>query len=318
MTWLHLLAGLALGVAALIFGFKLLSGGLGTAGAVRLRRFMTRFAGRPWQGVLVGTAVAAALHSSSVTTILVVGLVDAGALSLVQAVPLIMGANIGTTLTTQLLATPLPNGGWVLALAGAWLAASMGGRGRRTWGQALAGLGLIFLALEVLDHALAPLADAPWFAPAMARFAERPWMGVLAGAVLTTLVLSSTVTVGLLQRLAAQGLMPLPAALPVLFGDNIGTTTDTLLAGLTAGREGRAAALAHLLFNLAGAAVFMALVPLLAAAAAALSADPARQIAHAHTLFNVANTLLLLPFSGALARAAAGLAGGRGGPRQGR
>lgn len=299
-AWLHLFTGLILGLSVLILGFKLLSGGLHDAGGAGFRILLARFAGRPWQGVLVGTAVAAMLHSSSVTTILIVGLVDAGTLSLSQAVPLIMGANVGTTMTAQLLATPLPSLGWVLGLAGAAMLALPRSGG---WGEAAAGAGLIVLALDVLDHALSPLAGAPWFADAMARFAARPWMGVLAGAILTTIVLSSSVTVGLLQRLSAQGLIPLSAALPVMYGDNIGTTTDTLLAGLAAGREGRAAALSHLLFNLAGTAVFLGFTPALLALVEALGGDAARQVAHAHTLFNIGNVLLLLPFHRLLARA---------------
>lgn len=315
--------GLILGCAGLIYGFQLLTGGLREAGGKRWLDTLQGAADRPWRAVLAGAAVTAMIHSSSVTTIVLVGCVDAGALPLRQAIPVMMGANIGTTVTAHLLASS-PAGaasawpGLALAVSGlaAWTAAAAA---RRPAGcaRALAGIGLLVLALESLGLALAPLGREPWFTAAMARLGHNPWLGILAGTVLTSVVMSSGVTIGLLQRLAAQGLITPAGALPVLFGDNIGTCTDTLLASLAGGRQARAAALAHLLFNITGTLVMLPALPWLPGFLARLTPAPERQIAVAHTLFNVATTLLLLPVAGSLAAVAALLAGAgrRGNPR---
>lgn len=337
MPWF--LLGVPLGISGLVLGLSALSRGARLGGR-RLGGFWRSLSVRPWQGVLLGAVLTALIHSSSAFTIALVALAEAGIVSLRQAVPLVMGANIGTTVTNQFLAaamgTPhLAGVGWYLAAGGAgvWSAGlalrSPASRAsellRRVpsgdrvvrMGEALGGLGMILLALEVLGRALAPLGAAPWFAGLMERLAVSPLSGVAAGIVLTSIVLSSTVTIALLQRLAAEGLIGLPAALTVLLGDNIGTTTDTLLASAAAGRAGRAVACAHLLFNLGSALVFLPLAPVLARLLPLLDANPARQIAHAHTLFNVATAVVLLPFHGALARASEWLAGLLSRPRQG-
>lgn len=300
----------------------MLSAGLGRAGP-RLRPWFLRVAGTPWRAAAAGAILAAALHSSSATTILLVGLVGSGALPLTLGVAAAMGANVGTTVTAQWLALTAGGGAWplwglaALAWAGWTARARWGPGGRRragagaAAGQALLGAGAILAGLDTLGRSLAPLAGAPWFGEATRRFAAEPWLGVLAGAVLTACVLSSTVTIGLLQALATQGLISLPAALPVLYGDNIGTTSDTLLASMAAGREGRALALAHLLFNLLGAVLFLLLHPLVVSLVEAMAADPARQIAHAHTLLNLTTAMVLLPFAEGLASLARRLAGAR-------
>ncbi len=319
------LVGVPLGIAGLVLGLSALSRGLARLHSRRFDRLWRGLSARPWQGVLISAALTALTHSSSAFTISLVALAEAGVISVRQAVPLVMGANVGTTVTSQLLAasvrTPHLSGlGWALAITGVgvWavglcpqrLPPEASNRPGSTawWGETLGGLGLILLGLEVLGRALAPLGDMPWFTRAVEHLAQSPLSGIGAGAVLTSIVLSSTVTIAILQRLAAEGLIGLPAALPVLFGDNIGTTTDTLLVSAAAGRAGRAVAVAHLLFNLAGTVIFLPLVPAFTRLLFLLDADPARQIAHAHTLFNVASAALLLPFHGALARASEWLA----------
>lgn len=305
--------GALLGLLGLVWGFRSLSAGLRGMAGGRLEAALRGAGASPWRGFAAGAAVTALVHSSSVTTIFLVGCVDAGVVPLARAVPMIMGANLGTTVTAHLLAGAggAPAVAWTgAALAALGLGAAAAPR-RAAPGpaRALLGAGLLLLALEALGRSLAPLSGQPFFAALLEAVAERPLLGVLVGALLTAAVLSSGVTIGLLQRLVAAGLVPLPAALPVLFGDNIGTTADTLLAGAAGGREARAAALAHLLFNLAGTVVLLPLAPLLAAPLAALVADPARQVAVAHTLFNAAIALALLPASGALAAASRFLAG---------
>lgn len=312
-----ILVGLVLGGAGLIYGFRLLTAGLQEAGGERWLSALRGAAARPWRGVLAGAAATAMVQSSSVTTIVLVGCVDAGVLTLRQAIPVLMGANIGTTVTAHLLASA-PAGAastWPgLALGAAALAAwtAAAAARRQTWcarARVLAGAALLVLALESLGLALAPLGRTPLFTAAMERLSQSPLLGVLAGAILTSLVMSSAVTIGLLQRLASQGLIPLAGALPVLFGDNIGTCTDTLLASLAGGRQARAAALAHLIFNIAGTLALLPALYWLPGFLVALTPDPERQIAVAHTLFNVSTTLLLLPAAGSLAAVAARLAG---------
>lgn len=311
MAWLPAFLG---GLAGLLWGFRLLSAGLGAAAGGRLAAAL-RWAGRGrLRALLAGATVTAAVQSSSLTTIFLVSCVDAGLLSVEEAAPLVMGANVGTTVTAHLLATAaglpaLPVAGAALVASGVATVALRRRAPVPAAGRALTGAGLLLLALEALGRGLAPLAGAPWFAGLLEAVGERPLLGVLAGVVLTAAVLSSGITVGLLQQLAASGLISLRGALPVLFGDDIGTTADTLLAGLAGGRQARAAALVHLLFNLAQTALFLPAVPWVAARLSALPAGPARQIAVAHSLFNAATALLLLPLSSRLARVARRLAG---------
>ncbi|MBE3591041.1 MAG: Na/Pi cotransporter family protein [Firmicutes bacterium] len=303
-------AALGAGLAALLFGMKTAAAGLSQLAAGRLAAALQRAARRPWPAFFAGAAVTAAVQSSSVVTILLVGLADAGLLDLSAAACLVLGANVGTTLTAHLLAFgPGPAAGWLLLAAGLPLARRPRHRGA---GRAAAGMGMVILGLHAMEGALAPLGRRPAFAAALAGVAGSPLLGLAAGALMTTLVLSSAVTIGVLQKLVAQGLLSLRAALPVLYGDNVGTTTDTLLASLAAGSAGRRLAVFHLLFNMAGALLFLALTPWVAGWVAALSSSPERQVALAHTLFNAVNAVLWLPARGWLLRAAAALVPGTG------
>jgi phosphate:Na+ symporter len=293
--WLRMAAGLA----ALMGGLQLASRALRGAGSARMRGWLERAAGHPLGGVATGLVATVLIQSSSITTIATVGLVDAGALSLEQAAGLIVGANVGTTLAAHVLAWRpgpwLPYGLALLAAPAALLPGRTGRLGRGALGAAL-----VLVGLAWIDGAAARLGGEPWFAAAMIALAVNPWLGLGVGAVLTTVVLSSTLTVGVLQRLAAQGLVPMGAALPILFGSNIGTTTDTVLASVGTCRDAQRAAAFHVLFNVAGALLFVAALPAALAAVRASAADAARQVANAHTLFNVVTAALVLPFRGRL------------------
>lgn len=300
---------LVAGLAALLFGMKTATAGLARLAAGRLAAAVQRAGRRPWLAFLVGAAVTAAVQSSSVVTILLVGLADAGLLDLSAAACLVLGANVGTTLTAHLLAFGLgTEAGWLLVAAGLPMCSRPRWRGG---GLAAAGMGLVILGLKWMEGALAPLGQHPAFSAALAGLARSPLLGVAAGAAMTTVVLSSAVTIGILQKLVAGGLLPLSAALPVLYGDNVGTTTDTLLASLAAGRAGRRLAVFHLLFNVAGAILFLGLTPWVAGWVVSWSAVPERQVALAHTLFNVTNAALWLPARGWLLAAATRVVPGR-------
>jgi phosphate:Na+ symporter len=293
-AWLQGAAGLAL----LVAGMRVAGLGLREQ-SERLRRGLGRLMGRPLPAALTAAVATALIHSSSASTMAIVGLVHAGALDLDTAAAAIIGANVGTTLPVQLLSWRPGPVIWLPVVAAGCALLPLGG-GRRAWGAGLAGFGCLMGGLALLDAAVAPVAAQPWFAGSLLLLGQRPWAALAAGVVLATLALSSSVTLGVLQGLAAQGLLPLRAALPVVLGANVGTTTDTLLVSLGTGRDGRRAALFHLLFNLVGALGFFALGGPFAALVAASSDSPARQLANAHLLFNLGTALCLYPARGRL------------------
>ncbi len=254
-----------------------------------VKRALARLMGRPLPAALTAALGTALIHSSSISTMAIVALVQAGALDLDTAAAAVIGANVGTTLPVQLLTWRPGPAIWLpLVATGAALLLRRDDRSR-AWGGALAGSACLLGGLGLLDLAAAPLAHSPWFGASMLLLAQHPWAGLGAGALLATVVLSSSVTLGVLQGLAHQGLMPLAAALPVVIGANVGTTTDTLLVSLGTGRDGRRTALFHLLFNLAGALAFM---PLRHTVLAML---PTAGVTTLHLVFNVITAFWLYP-----------------------
>ena len=253
-----------------------------------VRRSLVRLMGRPLRAALTAAVATALIHSSSVGTMAIVALVEAGALDLDTAAAAIIGANVGTTLPVQLLAWRPGPLIW-LPFAAAGVALLLRGGRARAWGAGISGFACLLGGLALLEAAVAPLAHRPWFAGAMLLLAQHPWAGLGAGALLATVVLSSSVTLGVLQGLAHQGLLPLAAALPVVVGANVGTTTDTLLVSLGVGRDGRRAALFHLLFNLLGALAFM---PLRRPVAALL---PGAGVTGLHLAFNLLTAAWVYP-----------------------
>ena len=245
---------------------------------------------------------------------MVLGFVSAGLLTLRQAVPVIFGCNIGTTITAQLLAFRLEDVRGLVLLAGLLLCFVCAGRKGRAIGRAVFAFGLLFEGIADMGTAMEPLAQSPVFVHWLGRVRQHPWLGLLAGLGMTLTVQSSSATIALLQNFAARpgldgsSLLGLAGALPVLLGDNIGTTITAVLASLSANRDAKRVAAAHAVFNLTGAAVFCAGLPLYVRLTAALSpkgpelAVIARQIANAHTLFNVVCTLVWLPLTPLMVR----------------
>lgn len=301
MTILSLLGGLGL----FLFGIKTMGEGLELAAGRQMKRLLEMLTRNKALAVLVGTLVTAVIQSSSATTVMVVGFVNAGLLQLSQAVGVIMGANIGTTVTSLMLSVKL-NFGIIFTAVGAVCQLAGNRSSFKLMGQITMGLGMLFVGMDTMTGAMEPMRDWQGFSDMM-RFATNPLVGVLVGAFITALLQSSSASVGILQALAASGAMTLHGALFILFGQNIGTCITALLAAVGANRTARRAAVVHLLFNVIGTAIFIIIALTLPFAewVQALAGENLRlQIAMAHIIFNVTTTVLLVPLSGVLEKLA--------------
>lgn len=303
---ISLISGLLGGLGLFIYGMMQMGDGLQKAAGDRMRRILEALTARTWMGVIVGAVVTAVIQSSSATTVMLVSFVNAGLMTLKQAVGVIMGANIGTTMTAQLIAFDLSD----LALPAVGLGFIITFFSRKKihkyLGQVILGFGLLFLGMTVMTDTMRPLRDNPAFVQWIANFGKYPFLGVLAGLAMTMIIQSSSATIGLLMAAASQGLVGFDAAIPVLFGDNIGTCITAVLASIGASLSARRTALAHVLFNVFGTILFLTLLPLFKTFVHMVtpSGDIERLIANAHTSFNVLNTLVWLPMAGLLARVA--------------
>jgi len=291
----------------LLGGLRFLKGGLTGVAGPALRAVLLRCTGTPLMAALTGTIATALVQSSTAVSILTMGFADAGLITLPQAIGVILGANVGTCLTVQLLSfeagclAPA-----VLACGfGLWIA---GGRSRLgACGQALSGLGAVFLGLEALGAAFTPLQREPWFADTLLALRHNPWTAAAAAAVLTGLLHSSSAATGIVIALARQGLIDLENAVVLVVGNNVGTCFTAVLAAVGSTSAGRRIAAAHLLINLLGAVALLPLVEPFAALVAVTAPNLDRQIANAHTLFNLLSSLLMLPFVQPFARLLAAL-----------
>lgn len=299
----HIAVGLIGGLALFLYGIEKMSDGLRAVAGDGLKTLLGKLTANRFSGVLTGAAVTAVIQSSSLTTVLVVGFISAGLMTLQQSVGVIMGANIGTTLTVQVAAFKVTQSAWLLVALG-FAAIALGRRdSARQLGSVLIGLGLLFLALEQMSAATSPLRSYPPFLNLMQRL-ENPILGILVGAVFTALVQSSTATTGVVLALASQGLMQLPAALAMALGANLGSCATALIAGLGKPAEARQAAVVHLIFNVVGVLLWGFFLPQLGVLVQWLSDDLPRQFANAHTIFNITNTAILIWFAGPMAQAA--------------
>jgi len=312
--WFALAMGLFGGLALFLFGLDQLSEGLKLAAGNTLKTLLTRLTTNRFLGALTGALVTGILNSSSVTTVLVVGFVTAGVMTLAQSVAVIMGANVGSTVTAQILAFNLSAYSLVPVAAGFFMLFSSKRAALRYWGMMVMGLGLVFFGMGLMSDAMKPLRDFPPFVEALTRM-ERPLYGILAGALFTGLVQSSAATVGIAITLASDGLLTLPAGIALALGANIGTCVTALLAALGKPVEAVRASAVHVVFNVLGVALWIPFIGLLAHFAMAVSpaspeldgaqrlaAEVPRQIANANTLFNVLNTCIFIGFTGWFAR----------------
>lgn len=290
------------GIALLLHGLQWAGDGLqGLAGA-RLRGILARFTHNRLLGLATGAFITAVIQSSSATTVMLVGFTSAGLMTLSQTVALILGADLGTTFTVQLIAFQVSH--YSLAILAAGFALYFFSKQRRfkLLGRALFGFGLIFFALKLLSDGMAPLKDNPVMQDILAGVGNLPIWGILISAGLTALLSSSAATIGIAIAFATQGLMPLSSAIPIILGANVGTCAMAWVASLGTTSEARRVALAHILFKLFGVVLIFPFLSIFETFIDQTSDNIVRQIANAHTLFNLGIALLFLPFTGPFAR----------------
>ena len=281
------------GVALLIYGIKIMGEALQELAGDRLRRLISSLTGTPLRGVAVGALVTMIIQSSSATTVMVVSFVHVGLMTLTQAVGVIMGANIGTTITAQLMAFSIKKYAIIGAIIGAGLSILGKNRRHKQLGAGLVGFSLLFIGMGMMQNAMSFLEGRQeLFLP----FREHLILAVLAGTIVTMLVQASAATVGLTMAMASQGLIPLDVAIAIIFGDNIGTTITAVLASLGGNRAAKQAATAHVMFNVIGTSVMMLLISPFSKLVMLTSHDIGRQVANAHSIFNILNTCMFLPF----------------------
>lgn len=296
---LQLIGGLSL----FLYGMKMMSEGLEATSGNRLKQLLEKLTTNPILGVLVGAGITAVIQSSSATTVMVVGFVNSGIMQLSQAVWVIMGANIGTTITGQLIALDIGVIAPIFALAGVVLCVFVKSKKLNHIGEIIAGLGVLFIGMGLMGDAMNPLRSYPPFINLMTRFSN-PLIGILAGMIFTAIIQSSSASIGILQTLASAGLIPLSSSVFVLFGQNIGTCITAVLASIGTNRNAKRTTILHLLFNVIGTFIFVGiclLTPFTNLVASFTPTNPSAQIANMHTIFNIVTTLLLLPFGYKLA-----------------
>ena len=294
------------GVALFLYGMSLMGDSLKKVAGNKLELILYRLTNTPLKGLLLGTVVTAIIQSSSATTVMVVGFVNSGMMTLKQAVWIIMGANIGTTITGQLIALDVGQLAPLFAFCGVALIVFVKKQKVHHYGLIVAGLGILFIGMEMMSGAMMPLRESEAFVSLMTKFSN-PVLGILAGAVFTAVIQSSSASVGILQALAGSGLIGLSNAVYVLFGQNIGTCITAILAAIGTSRNAKRTTVIHLMFNLIGTTIFTIAcitTPLTSLVESLTPDNVASQIANMHTLFNIVTTLLLLPFGNYLAKAA--------------
>lgn len=287
------------GVALFLYGIKLLSSSLQNMAGDKLRQLLGTLTKTPLRGILVGILVTVLIQSSAGTTVMTVSFVNTGLLSLKQALGLIMGANIGTTVTAQLIAFNIDTLALPLLVIGVFSSMIFSRKHLAYLASGLIGLGLVFLGMQTMKSASHVISQ---YHDLLLVLSSNPITGVIAGIVLTALIQSSAATIGLTIAIASQGLITIDAALPIILGDNIGTTLTAIVVSLNASRPAKQAAMGHVLFNLIGTIIFLAILPFYREIVISTSPDIGRQIANAHTIFNVLNTILFFPFVSLLAK----------------
>ena len=291
--------GIMGGLGLFLYGMNLMGDGLQKSAGSKLKRIIELLTSNVIMGVLVGMVVTMVIQSSSATTVMVVGFVNAGIMSLTQAIGVIMGANIGTTITAQLVSLDVDFLAPVALGIGIVIYMFSNKPKHKNIAEILIGFGILFTGMDFMKEAVKPLAGYQGFTDMLLSFGHHPILGVLMGFAITAIVQSSSASMGMLIALASQGLIPITAALPILYGENIGTCVTSLISSIGASRNARRAAIMHLIFNVLGSMIFMFILskPIVAIVTAIDPTDAARQIANAHTLFNILNVIVLLPFN---------------------
>lgn len=305
---LKIVFGLVGGLAMFLYGMNSMSDALQKAAGEKMKKILGFLTKNPIMGALAGALVTAVLQSSSATTVMVIGFVSAGLMTLPQGISVIFGANIGTTMTAQLMAFKISNYIYPIIFIGFILFFVCKREQIKNIGMVIFSFGLLFEGIEIMGGVMKPLAGSPIFTDLMGKVSEIPVLGILLGAVMTVVVQSSSATIAVLQNFASQAgpdgvtsVIGLAGAIPILLGDNIGTTITALLASIGQSKNAKRTAIAHSVFNISGSILFAFLIPLLAKFVQFISPKGnevdviARQIANAHTTFNVVCALIWLP-----------------------
>ena len=300
--FISLLGGLGL----FLYGMQMMSNGLEAAAGNRMKKILERLTSNRFLGVLVGAGITAVIQSSSATTVMVVGFVNSGMMTLNQAVWIIMGANIGTTITGQLIALDVGALAPLFAFIGVALIVFIKKQRVHHYGKIIAGLGILFIGMDMMSSSMMPLRESEAFINLMTKFSN-PVLGILAGTIFTAVIQSSSASVGILQALASSGVIGLSQAVYVLFGQNIGTCITAVLASIGTSRSAKRTTIIHLMFNIIGTIIFTIvciLTPFALFVEGLTPGNVSQQIANMHTIFNITTTILLLPFGNYLAKLA--------------
>lgn len=297
---------LAGGLGLFLFGMKLMGDGLEMAAGSKLRGMIERLTKNKYMGALVGLVVTAVIQSSSATTVMVVGFVNAGLMNLAQAVGVIMGANIGTTVTGVMIAINLTAIAPIAVLIGVVMISFIKRNSVKHIGQIIAGFGILFMGMKMMSTAMEPLSESEVFTSLMTSFSN-PLLGVLVGLVFTAIIQSSSASVGVLQALGAAGAITLPSAIYVIYGQNIGTCVTALISSVGTSKTARRTAVVHLMFNVFGAVLFIVISMLFPFAELVQRIAPGNvmaQISIVHVIFNIVCTAIMLPLSSLLVKVA--------------
>lgn len=300
------LIGLLGGLGLFLYGMQMMSNGLEAAAGNRMKKILEKLTANRFLGVVVGAVITAVIQSSSATTVMVVGFVNSGMMTLQQAVWIIMGANVGTTITGQLIALDVGAIAPLFAFIGVAFIVFLKNEKLHHYGKIIAGLGILFIGMDMMSAAMVPLRESETFVNIITRFSN-PVLGILAGAIFTAIIQSSSASVGILQALASSGVIGLPQAVYVLFGQNIGTCITAVLASIGTSRVAKRTTIIHLLFNIIGTTLFTIiciLTPFTALVEGFTPNNVSAQIANMHTIFNITTTILLIPFGSYLAKLA--------------
>ncbi len=294
------------GLALFLYGMKMMSNGLEEAAGNKLKKILETLTSNRFLAVLVGAGITAVIQSSSATTVMVVGFVNSGLMQLSQAVGVIMGANIGTTVTGLLIALDIGAIAPIIAFIGVVPLVFFKSKRSNYIGLIVAGLGILFIGMELMGSAMEPLRDSEFFINMMTNFSN-PLLGILAGTLFTAVIQSSSASIGILQTLAMSGLIGLDSAVYVLFGQNIGTCITAIFASISANRNAKRTTIIHLMFNIIGTVIFVTIcsvLPFTDWIKAFVPNNPSAQIANVHIIFNVVTTIILFPFGSLMAKLA--------------
>ena len=293
--------GLLGGMGMFLYGMEMMSDGMKMTAGNSMRMILEKLTSNKFLSVFVGAFVTMVIQSSSATTVMLVSFVNSGLLNFTQALGVILGSNIGSTVTAQIVAFKVTDYALILIAAGSLMSLFSKKETVKNLGYVILGFGLLFYGMKVMSDTMKPLRSDPTFNTILTSF-ENPFLGILAGAIFTALVQSSSATTGIVITLASGGSITLEAGIPLIFGANIGTCVTALLAGLNASRDAKRVAIGHVTFNVLGVLLFCFWIPTFSEMVAQTSSNIPRQIANAHTFFNIFASIIFIPFTGYIAK----------------